>query len=143
MIVLDTNVVSEPLRSQPSPEVLDWLDRQAPETLYLTTITVAELWSGIELLPSGRRRVQLQKLISTEILPLFGNRVLSFDEQAAVAFARVAAKARAAGNRIDFAACALAGIALTRRFMVATRNTRDFKGAGVELINPWDSGKAS
>jgi toxin FitB len=143
MIVLDTNVVSEPLRSQPSPEVLDWLDRQAPETLYLTTITVAELWSGIELVPAGKRRTQLQKLISTDILPLFGNRVLSFDEQAAVSFARVAAKARAAGNRIDFADCAIAGIALARRFMVATRNTRDFKGAGLELINPWDSRRTS
>jgi predicted nucleic acid-binding protein len=143
VIVLDTNVVSEPLRAQPSLQVLAWLDRQAPETLYLTTISVAELWSGVELLPTGKRRTQLQNLISTEILPLFGSRVLSFDGQAAVAFARVAAKARVAGNRIDFADCAIAGIALTQRFAIATRNTKDFKGSGVEVINPWDSERGS
>jgi toxin FitB len=140
MIILDTNVVSEPLRPKPNPEVLDWLDRQAPESLYLTTISVAELWSCIELLPAGKRRAQLQKLMSTDVLPLFENRVLSFDESAARAFARIAAQAQAAGNLIDFADCAIAAIALTRRFMLATRNTKDFKGAGVELINPWGSG---
>ncbi len=139
MIILDTNVVSEPLRPKPNPEMLDWLDRQAPETLYLTTISVAELWSGIELLPTGKRRTQLQKFMSTDVLPLFENRVLSFDEPAAAAFARIAAKAQAAGNRIDFADCAIAAIALTRRFILATRNAKDFKGVGIELINPWGS----
>jgi predicted nucleic acid-binding protein len=139
MIILDTNVVSEPLRPQPNREVLDWLDRQSPATLYLTTINIAELWTGIEILPAGKRRTQLQKLMSTDVLPLFENRVLSFDEDAASAFARVAAKAQAAGNRIDFADCAIAAIAVARGFMLATRNTKDFKGAGVELLNPWDS----
>jgi predicted nucleic acid-binding protein len=139
MIVLDTNVVSEPLRPKPNPEVLDWLDRQAPETLYLTTISVAELWSDIELLPAGKRRTQLQKFMSMDVLPLFANRVLSFDEPAAAAFARIAAQAQAAGNRIDFADCAIAAIAMTHRFILATRNTRDFKGAAIQLINPWGS----
>ncbi len=139
MIILDTNVVSEPLRPRPNREVLDWLDRQSPETLYLTTINIAELWTGIEILPAGKRRTQLQNLMSTDVLPLFENRVLSFDEEAALAFARVAAKAQAAGNRIDFADCAIAAIATARGFMLATRNTKDFKGSGVELLNPWGS----
>lgn len=139
MIILDTNVVSEPLKPRPDPQVLDWLDRQAPETLYLTTISVAELRSGIELLPAGKRRTQLQKLMSTGVLPLFENRVLSFDEDAAVNFARVAAKAQAAGNRISFADCAIAAITLSRHFILATRNTSDFKGTGIQLLNPWDS----
>jgi predicted nucleic acid-binding protein len=139
MIILDTNVVSEPLRPRPNREVLDWLDRQSPETLYLTTINIAELWTGIEILPAGKRRTQLQNLMSTDVLPLFENRVLSFDEEAAIAFARVAAKAQAAGNRIDFADCAIAAIATARGFMLATRNTKDFKGSGVELLNPWGS----
>jgi predicted nucleic acid-binding protein len=138
MIILDTNVVSEPLRPKPNSAVLDWLDRQAPETLYLTTISVAELWLGVELLPPGKRRTQLQKYMAAELLPLFENRVLSFDEPAATTFARIAAKAQAAGNRIDFADCAIAAIAMTRQFMLATRNTKDFKGADIELINPWD-----
>jgi predicted nucleic acid-binding protein len=139
MIILDTNVVSEPLRPRPHRGVLDWLDRQSPETLYLTTINIAELWTGIEILPAGKRRTQLQKLMSSDVLPLFEDRVLSFDEEAAIAFARVAAKAQAAGNRIDFADCAIAAIAITRGFILATRNTRDFKGSGIELLNPWGS----
>jgi toxin FitB len=138
MIILDTNVVSEPLRPKPNPEVLGWLNRQAPETLYLTTISVAELWSGIELLPPGKRRRQLQELMLADLLPLFEKRVLSFDESAAPVFGRIAAKAQGAGNRIDFADCAIAAIALSRRFMLATRNTRDFRGTEVTLINPWD-----
>jgi toxin FitB len=138
MIILDTNVVSEPLRAKPNPQVLSWLDRQAPETLYLTAISVAELWLGVELLSQGKRRTQLQKFMATELLPLFDNRVLSFDEPAAAAFARIAAKAQAAGNRIDFADCAIAASAITRRFLLATRNTKDFKGTDLELINPWD-----
>jgi predicted nucleic acid-binding protein len=138
MIILDTNVVSEPLRPKPNPEVLSWLDRQAPETLYLTAISVAELWLGIELLSQGKRRTQLQKLMSADLLPLFENRVLAFDEPAATTFARIAAKAQGTGHRIDFADCAIAAIAMTRQFMLATRNTKDFKGTDVELINPWD-----
>ncbi|HEY6453955.1 MAG TPA: type II toxin-antitoxin system VapC family toxin [Steroidobacteraceae bacterium] len=137
MIILDTNVVSEPLRSKPNPEVLAWLDRQAPETLYLTTINVAELWSGVEALPAGRRRTQLQALMSANVLALFENRILPFDEPAATAFGRIAANAQAAGNRIDFADCAIAAIAMTKNFMLATRNIKDFRGVDVELINPW------
>jgi predicted nucleic acid-binding protein len=140
MIILDTNVVSEPLRPHPNREVLEWLDRQAPATLYVTTINIAELWTGIEILPGGKRRAQLQHSMATEVLPLFEGRVLSFDPDCAVAFARIAAKALAAGNTINFADCAIAGIAMTHRFILATRNSRDFKGTGIELLNPWASG---
>lgn len=139
MIILDTNVISEPLKPHPKREVLEWLDRQAPATLYLTTINIAELWAGIEILPAGKRRTQLQTSMATEVLPLFDGRVLAFDQDCAIAFARIAAKAQAAGNTIDFADCAIAGIAMTHRFILATRNSRDFKGTGIELLNPWES----
>jgi predicted nucleic acid-binding protein len=139
MIILDTNVVSEPLKPHPKREVLEWLDRQAPATLYLTTINIAELWAGIEILPAGKRRTQLQTSMATEVLPLFEGRVLAFDQDCAIAFARIAANAQAAGNTIDFADCAIAGIAMTHRFILATRNSRDFKGTGIELLNPWES----
>ena len=139
MIVLDTNVVSEPLRPRPDRHVLEWLDRQAPATLYLTTITIAELWAGIELLPAGKRRTQLHNAMAKEILPLFQGRVLTFDPDAAAAFARSFSKAQAAGNSMDFADCAIAAIATVHRFILATRNFRDFKGSGIELLDPWDT----
>ena len=137
MIILDTNVMSEPLKPLPEPAVLDWLDRQSPQTLYLTTVNLAELLAGIEVLPQGRRRAELQHALTTQVIPLFEGRILSFDEKAAEAFARIHASAQALGNPISFADGAIAAIASAQGFILATRNVRDFKGTGVELINPW------
>ena len=137
MIILDTKLVSEPLNPSPEPAVLAWLDRQAPETLYLTTINLAELLAGIEALPQGRRRTELYRALTTQIMPLFKGRILAFDEKAAEAFALINACAKAAGNPISFADGAIAAIASAHGFLLATRNVRDFRGIGVEVINPW------
>ena len=137
MIILDTNVVSEPLKPAPAQTVLDWLDRQAPETLYLTAVSLAELLAGIEALPSGRRRLELEQALTRQILPLFEGRILSFDAKAAEAFGKINAGAKAVGNTMGFADGAIAAIASSQGFALATRNVRDFS-AGVALINPWD-----
>jgi predicted nucleic acid-binding protein len=137
VIVLDTNVVSEPLRPMPDPAVLAWLDRQQAATLYLTTVNVAELLAGVEALLAGKRRASLEAAIGAQVLPLFDGRILPFDTLAARAFARVHATTQAAGHSIGFADCAIAAIAAANGFAVATRNVRDFSATGVELINPW------
>lgn len=137
MIILDTNVVSEPLKPKPEPAVLEWLDAQAPETLWLTTINLAELYAGIEALPRGKRRNKLADALVERVLPLFEGRVLAFDAAAAQAFARVHAGAVATGNPIAFADAAIAAIAAAHSCLIATRNVRDFKGSGVEVIDPW------
>lgn len=137
MIILDTNVVSEPLRAEPEPAVLAWLDAQAPATLCLTSITLAELLAGVAALPAGRRRNKLAQALTEQVLPLFEGRVLAFDVQAAHAYARVQAGAQAAGNPISFADGAIAAIAAAHGFAVATRNVRDFNGTGVEVVDPW------
>ena len=111
MIILDTNLVSEPLKPKPDAAVLAWLDRQAPDTLYLTTITLAELQAGVEILPAGKRRQVLQETL-TEVVAQFEGRVLSFDQDSAHTFGRVAAGAHAAGNPIHFGDCAIAAIAI-------------------------------
>lgn len=139
MIVLDTNVLSEPLRPKPDRNAMAWLDRQAPETLYLPTICVAELWAGIAALSAGKRRTQLQLVVNQQVLSLFAGRILDFDVDAASAFGTVAAHAKAAGNAMDFADCAIAAIASAHGFSVATRNTKDYRGSGVPLVNPWDA----
>ena len=138
MIILDTNVVSEPLKPAPSQAVLDWLDRQVPETLYLTAVSLAELLAGIEALPQGRRRLELEQAITRQIMPLFEGRILSFDAKAAEAFGKVRVGAQAVGNTIGFADGAIAAIAAAQGFALATRNVRDFRGSGVGVINPWD-----
>ena len=139
MIVLDTNVVSEPLKPRPSPTVLGWLDAQEPQTLYITSVTLAELLSGVAALPAGRRRNALERAMTDQVLALFGPRVLPFDTRAAQAFAKNHASAQSQGNPIGFADCAIASIASAHGCALATRNTRDFKGVEVALIDPWVS----
>ena len=137
MIILDTNVVSEPFKSAPDPYVLNWLNAQEAQTLYLTAINWAELLSGVETLPTGRRRNKLALALNTQVLALFSNRVLAFDAKAAEQFAKAHTSAQSQGNSIGFADCAIASIAKANGYAVATRNTKDFKGTGIALINPW------
>lgn len=138
MIILDTNLVCEPLKPKLDAVVLAWLDRQAPETLYITIITLTELQAGIEILPAGKRRTALQAA-TTEVVTQFEGRVLSFDWGSAQVFGLVFADTQAAGNPLHFGDCSIAAITLRRGFVLATRNARDYKGAGIELINPWDA----
>ena len=129
--------MSEPLKRDPSAAVLKWLDRQSPATLYLTTISQAELFAGVLALPAGKRRTELKRVINNELVSLFANRILPFGENSAEAYAQVVTGANAAGNAIDFADAAIAAIALEHNFILATRNERDFKGTSVKLLNPW------
>lgn len=139
MIVLDTNVVSEPLKPKPDAAVLNWLDAQDPQTLYITTVNLAELLAGIELLPAGRKRTALKSALDNQILPLFEGRILQFDAKAAAVFAQINAKVQSEGVSISFADCAIAAIAQVNGFSIATRNLRDFKNTGTTLFNPWDA----
>ena len=120
MIIVDTNVVSEPLKPRPEPAVIDWLDRQAPQTLYITTINLAELLAGIEALPPGRRRVELHQAFVRQVMPLWEGRILPFDTPAAESFAKINTQAQAAGTPISFADAAIAAIASANGFAVAT-----------------------
>lgn len=137
MILLDTNVISEAQRREPNAHVLDWLDRQALETLYLSTITVAELRAGIALLPVGKRRDNLHENLEKYLLPMFVNRVLSFDMACTKTYADLLAKSRATGLAIETADAFIAAVAIANNFTVATRDTSPFEAAGVNIINPW------
>lgn len=139
MILLDTNVISEPQRQVPSARVLDWLDAQALETLYLSAITVAELRAGIALMPAGKRRASLDDNLEKRLLPMFANRVLSFDMACTKAYAELLAKSRAVGLSIEAADAFIAAVALAHRFTVATRDSGPFEAAGLNVINPWEA----
>jgi predicted nucleic acid-binding protein len=139
MILLDTNVVSEPLRHAPELRVIEWMDAQAMETLFLSAITVAELRAGVALLPAGKRRAGLQEHLEKRVLPLFAGRVLPFDLACTHAYAALMAKARAAGLAIAAADGYIAAIAAANGFAVATRDTSPFEAAGAAVINPWQA----
>ena len=137
MIVLDTNVLSEALRPQPSSQVLRWLASQEPVAVYITTITLAEVLYGIEVLPAGKRRSRLAAAVDKVFAEQFAGRILPFDEEAARLFPPIVAGRDAAGRPISQFDAMIASIARSRRATVATRNTADFERCGVRIVNPW------
>jgi predicted nucleic acid-binding protein len=138
MIVLDTNVISELWKVEPDSNVLTWIDAQMVETLYLSTITIAELRFGLAIMPDGKRRTIYQDRLEREVLPVFTGRVLSFDLDASQAYAQLMARAKEAGKAVGKADGYIAATAAARGLIVATRDTRPFEAAGLNVINPWN-----
>ncbi|KWE40642.1 type II toxin-antitoxin system VapC family toxin [Burkholderia territorii] len=137
MILVDTNVISEPLRREPSGAVIEWLDAQIVETLFLSAISLAEMRFGVAALPAGRRRDWLDQSIEQRVLPLFRGRILPFDDAASKAYASLRAKARAAGHALVPADGFIAATAAANGLVVATRDVAPFEAAGLRVIDPW------
>jgi predicted nucleic acid-binding protein len=137
LIVLDTNVISELLRPAPAETVEQWLAAQDGGSVFLTSISEAELLHGVALLPAGRRKTALAKAIKGILDEEFRSRILPFDSSAATAYAAIAAECRAAGRPLSHFDGQIAAIARAHGAAVATRNTSDFKHCGIEVINPW------
>jgi predicted nucleic acid-binding protein len=136
MILLGANVVSEAMKPEPDSAVRQWLDEQAVETLYLSSVTIAELMFGIGALPDGKRKDKLADALDG-VMELFADRVLPFDIDAARHHANIAVKARAAGRGFPTPDGYIAAIAASRGFVVATRDTSAFDAAGMDVIDPW------
>lgn len=141
MILLDTNVISEPLRAAPEARVVAWLDAQPVETLFLSAVTVAELRLGLARLPNGRRRKALIEQLERQVLPAFAGRILDFDLLAAQRYAEAMAQAQAAGLAAGVADSFIAAIALAHGMSVASRDTTPFVAMGVAVIDPWREGE--
>ena len=137
MIILDTNVISELLRPAPEPKVEHWLSAQDGLNVYLTSISEAELRYGLAIMGSGKRRAALVDAVDRILREDLAGRILPFDSDAAQSYATIAAARRAAGRPIAQADCQIASIAHSRGATVATRNTPDFEGCEIDLINPW------
>jgi toxin FitB len=137
MIVLDTNVVSEAMKPEPNAAVSDWLNQQAAETLYVSSITLAELLFGIAALPSGKRKNMLKQALEG-LLNLFQDRILPFDTEAARHYAELAVKAKNSGRGFPTPDGYIAAIAASNSFIVASRDVAPFEAAGVLVINPWN-----
>lgn len=138
MILIDTNVISEPWKPAPEPRVLAWIDAQAIETLFLSAVTVAELRFGIGAMPAGRRRSVLYERLEQQVLPLFAGRVLSFDLAASQSYAELMVRARSEGRAVGKADGYIAAIAASRGYAVASRDVSPFEAAGVRVLNPWE-----
>lgn len=137
MIVLDTNTLSETLKPSPSEKVLSWLAAHEPLAVFTTTITQAEILYGVERLPAGKRRARLYSIVESLFAEEFEGRIWPFDEEAARLFAKIVTHREDIGRPISQSDAMIAAIALSREAAVATRNTRDFDGCGVRIVNPW------
>jgi toxin FitB len=138
MIILDTNVLSEAMRHQPNAAVMEWLDAQTVETLFTTSVNIAEIAAGIDVLPEGKKRSGLIQTFEQLRKVALNQRILPFDEAAAIAFGQVIAQAKAAGFGIGFPDAQIAAIAISQGFVVATRDIQPFEVLGLQVINPWN-----
>ena len=137
MIVLDTNVVSEPLKPEPSKAVLAWLDRQPDGSLFFNTISLGEMWAGVAVMPAGKRRDAIANQVEGIAARFHPARLLPFDGNAARALCEVVACAKRKGYVLATEDAQIAAIALSSGFAVATRDGKPFEAAGVDVINPW------
>ncbi len=138
MIILDTNVISELMREKPHENVKAWIAAHKPANLSLTTIVIAEIQRGLVRLPKGRRRKTLESNFSTFITDAFSDRIFSFDEEAAYIYGGIAAKREKEGFSTDTVDLMIAAIVKSQNASIATRNTTDFEGCGIKIINPWN-----
>jgi len=139
MFLLDTNILSAAMSSRPAPEVANWMTRQPADLLFTAAVCQAEILSGITVLPKGRRREALEMAALSMFREDFAGRILPFDSDAAVIYGEVFALRRSAGRPAAIADLMIASIARAHGANVVTRDTGDFEGCGLALINPWAS----
>lgn len=137
MILLDTNVLSEPWKPAPDERVVAWLDAQAIETLFLSVMTIAELRFGIAAMPLGKRQTILRDRLEGEVLPHFSERILSFNLASSQFYSELMVRARVSGRTIGTSDGYIAATAAANGLAVATRDTSPFEAAGLKVINPW------
>ena len=137
MILLDTNVISEQMRLQPSPIVESWFDKIAGNTIYLSAVTEAELLSGIATMPNGKAKTLRAAKADHILRNIFNDQILPFESKAAVFYAEIFALRKSIGRPISVLDCMIAAIAKANGCKLATRNVADFEKCGVEIIDPW------
>lgn len=139
MIILDTNVLSALMQQRTEPAVVDWLDRQAAESVWMTSVTVFEARYGLALLADGRRKASLQKRLNELVAIDLENRILVFDTQAAEHAAQLAAERRARGRPVDIRDTFIGAIAMAHGATLATRNVKHFENLSIPVVNPWNA----
>ena len=139
MIILDTNVVSEFMTSPPANPVLNWLNAQVTTSLYLSTITIAEIGFGLSVMSAGKRRRLLSERFERFVATAFDQRILSFDESAARAYGEILGHRREIGRPMSSFDGQIAAIARSNDFGIATRNVKDFEECQITLVNPFST----
>lgn len=138
MILLDTNVVSELMKTEPAEAVLAWLNHQPSERLYLSAVTIGEIAYGLRILPDGKRRSGLRDRFERFVALAFDQRVLSYDESAGRIYGELMAERKELGLPMSVTDGQIAAIARRDHLTIATRNVLDFENCGIEVVNPFN-----
>jgi predicted nucleic acid-binding protein len=139
MILLDTNIVSEVMKTRPAETVVAWLNDQSSEKLHISSITVGEIAFGLRILPDGKRRSGLRERFEKFVTLAFDQRVLAYDESAARVYGELMGERRELGLPMSAPDGQIAAIARLHHLAVATRNVPDFESCGIEVVNPFVS----
>ncbi len=139
MILLDTNIISEIMKEFPSESVTTWLSQQHSLTLYVSSISIAEVRYGLNIMPESKKRSRLESSFTSVMQSAFSQRVLVFDENAAIQYATLMSKNKKTGSVMTTFDAQIASIAISTRSLLATRNTKDFVRCGTQIINPFES----
>lgn len=135
--LLDTNIPSELTRPNPQRSVADWLDNADDERLFLSVISLGEILKGITILPTSKRRTQLEEWLEGTLRPWFGDRILPVNETVAERWGVLSGQCKVKGRPLKVADGLIAATALTNDLALVTRNVSDFEGLGVTIVNPW------
>jgi predicted nucleic acid-binding protein len=139
MVLLDTNVISEIMLPAPDPRVLRWLDRQSPQSIWITTINLYEIRYGLQSMPAGKRQAALTALLERWLVEVIQHRIASFDQAAALEAADLAASLKLKGRPRDPRDTMIAGIVLASHATLATRNVKHFADIAKSVVNPWEA----
>ena len=138
MIIIDTNIISEMMKPRPSDKVINWIDQQEVIQLYISTVTIAEISYGINVIPERNRRILLEDSFNKVLRDAFEHRIFSFDEVAAHFYGKIMGRRKEIGKPLSILDGQIAAIARANNLAVATRNIRDFSDCSLDLINPFD-----
>jgi tRNA(fMet)-specific endonuclease VapC len=138
--LLDTNVISELISRRPDPNVIAWIDRLDPDTVYLSVITIGEIQKGVEKLPDTERKRTIQQWLHTDLPLRFKGRIVPITISVALTWGTLTAALERDGRPLPAIDSLVAAIAREGRYVLVTRNVRDFAGAGISVINPWEEG---
>jgi hypothetical protein len=137
MIILDTNIISASMMSNPDKRVISWLNSINEELLWISSISIYEIQYVIELFPNGKKKIILSQSFNEMLKYDYKNRIIGFDKNAAIATAKISSESKKLGRNIDIRDTQIAGIAISHGAHIATRNTKDFDFNGLRVINPF------
>ncbi len=137
--LLDTCLISELVKREPNPGVVNWLDEQDEQTLFLSVLNLGELQKGISKLPDGTKKDELQAWIGLDLVERFTGRILDIDLETALCWGRIQGEAEQAGLTLPVMDSLIAATAAAHGLVVVTRNIRDMERCGVRVCNPWES----